>query len=118
MYCGDGINDLVALAAADVGMAVGASHASAAASLSDQHASVQGMMPAYLPGAWGWGGRRGPGAQMKGGQREQQSSCRHCELYNAVCASDASDCRHIFMERPRKGGEGRRAGGERGRHGW
>ena len=43
MYCGDGINDLLALAAADVGMAVGTSHASAAASFSDQHASVKGV---------------------------------------------------------------------------
>lgn len=43
MYCGDGINDLLALAAADVGMAVAASNASAAASLSDQHASVEGV---------------------------------------------------------------------------
>ena len=42
MYCGDGINDLVALAAADVGMAVGSSSASAAAAISDQHASVKG----------------------------------------------------------------------------
>lgn len=39
-YCGDGINDLLALAAADVGMAVGHSHASAAAALCDTRSSV------------------------------------------------------------------------------
>ena len=43
MYCGDGINDLVALAAADVGMAVGKGNAAAAAAISDQHASVEGV---------------------------------------------------------------------------
>lgn len=42
MYCGDGINDLLALAAADVGMAVGHSHASAAAALCDTRPSVEG----------------------------------------------------------------------------
>ncbi|DBA92220.1 TPA: hypothetical protein ACH3X1_015928 [Trebouxia sp. C0004] len=44
MYCGDGINDLAALASADVGMAVGSSHASAAASISDRHSSVAGVV--------------------------------------------------------------------------
>lgn len=37
------MNDLVALAAADVGMAVGSSSASAGAAISDEHASVEGM---------------------------------------------------------------------------
>ena len=86
MYCGDGINDLVALAAADVGMAVGASHASAAASLSDQHASVKGTIPGHLPEV----GVRGGGARKWGGRLGWQCSCRHCEPCNAGCASDAS----------------------------
>ena len=48
MYCGDGINDLMALAAADVGMAVGHSHASAAAALCDNRSSVEGAYAHFL----------------------------------------------------------------------
>ncbi|DBA96365.1 TPA: hypothetical protein ACH3X3_002538 [Trebouxia sp. C0006] len=43
MYCGDGINDLTALGAADVGMAVGSSEASAAATLADRKSSIAGV---------------------------------------------------------------------------
>ena len=42
IFCGDGINDLAALAAADVGMSVGASEAVIAAALSTSQASVAG----------------------------------------------------------------------------
>lgn len=43
MYCGDGINDLLVLAAADVGMAIGCSHASAAAAICSRRPSVEGL---------------------------------------------------------------------------
>ncbi|DBA90734.1 TPA: hypothetical protein ACH3X1_003944 [Trebouxia sp. C0004] len=43
MYCGDGINDLAALAAADVGMAVGSSDASAAASVITTQQGIAGL---------------------------------------------------------------------------
>ena len=42
MYCGDGINDLSALDAADVGMAIGSTDASAAAAISNKQASIGG----------------------------------------------------------------------------
>ena len=42
MYCGDGINDLIALAAADVGVVIGASDASAAAVFSTKQLSIAG----------------------------------------------------------------------------
>ena len=49
MYCGDGINDLAALASAEAGMAVGAGHASAAACIADSHPSIQGMHCNTMP---------------------------------------------------------------------
>ncbi|KAL3131604.1 hypothetical protein ABBQ38_007901 [Trebouxia sp. C0009 RCD-2024] len=42
MFCGDGINDLAALRAADIGFAVGATDATIAASISTQQRSVAG----------------------------------------------------------------------------
>ena len=42
IFCGDGINDLAALAAADVGMSVGASEAVIAAAISTPQGSVAG----------------------------------------------------------------------------
>ena len=43
MFCGDGINDLAALSAADVGMVLGTTDAIVAASLSTRQGSVAGV---------------------------------------------------------------------------
>ena len=48
MFCGDGINDLAALRAADIGFAVGATDATVAASLSTTQTSVAGVPSAAL----------------------------------------------------------------------
>ena len=48
LYCGDGINDLEALANAEVGMAVGSAEASAAATFCDTHYSIAGQQVTLL----------------------------------------------------------------------
>ena len=45
MYCGDGLNDLIALAAADVGVSIVTGDATAGASISIQQSSIAGGLP-------------------------------------------------------------------------
>ena len=45
LYCGDGVNDLVALSAADVGVSVGSGDSSAGSVISIAEASVAGEFP-------------------------------------------------------------------------
>ena len=50
IFCGDGINDLAALSAADVGMSIGATDAFIAAALSTPQGSVAGESSLKLHG--------------------------------------------------------------------
>ena len=43
LYCGDGVNDLVALTASGVGVSIGTGDAAAAAAVSIQKSSVAGF---------------------------------------------------------------------------
>jgi len=50
VFCGDGINDLAALSAADVGMSIGATDAFIAAAISTPQGSVAGRSLVKLHG--------------------------------------------------------------------
>ena len=82
MYCGDGINDLAALAAADVGMAIGSSDASAVAPISDRHTSPAGRLCICIAHAFKLRNAMLVQAQERG---EKNNA-----LQNAVCNVDAA----------------------------
>lgn len=83
LFCGDGINDLAALSAADVGMVVGTTDAVVAASLYTRQGSVAGMGSGGDPSCWsggnpsGWSG--GGSSCWSGGDPSSWSGvCSSC----------------------------------------